>query len=510
MTGTPHEKELERMNQAIREPGMGLRALAAGLALAVGMLFAGASAQGTAASSEVTFPNGIKGEVQVAPAKGFVGSQATLSGTGFEPGANLDIVWVAFDGAWKLEMKDGEYTGNFLGRSYTQRQVDLASVTADSSGAFSTTFTVPEGFGGNHDIYVRDNGDFVNKAGYFVRANWSMSPQSGPVGTNITIHATGLDQPNNIAGWDAVTYDNNVTGVITAQTTHGTANIVIPATGSVGKHFVAVQDAAFGQPYLAIKSSPYGYLNLPEFTFTVTDGAPVLPAPIGQQDPKPTPGVEPTAAGPKLWVDPSGAGVFTKAQIHGRDLPANAEVKLAYTQMSGSRVTTAGYQAMTVPVATVTTDANGAFDAPFKIPDALGGAHRLEASIGDKVVAKTYFNVEAVGLALEPSEGPVGTKITLHMKGIGWTQTNNIFGIVIDNTYIGYACGFSTNGDVVVPITAAWAPGWHFIDLYPSFYRNKNYSAVDEQPFFFRQAVLTWQDHPHKIHFRFAFHVTGN
>ncbi len=498
-----HERSL---NGPRRLPGA--RAVAVAILMALGMLFAVASAQGTAATSEITFPNGMTGKVDVNPAKGFVGSEATLTGSGFEAGAKLEIVWVAFDGTWNLEMKDGEYTGNFLGRSYTQRNVTLATTTADADGAFSTTFTVPEGFGGNHDIYVRSNGTFVNKAGYFVRANWTMSPDSGPVGTNITVTVTGLDQPNNIAGWDAITYDNHITGVITAQTTHGTAKIVIPATGRVGKHFVGTQDAAFGQPYLAIKRSPYGYLNLPEFTFTVTEGDPVLPAPVADQNPASTPGVEPTAAGPKLWVDPSGGAVFTPVQIHGRDLPANAEVKLAFSQMSGSRVTTAGYQAMTVPVATVTTDANGSFDAPFQIPDALGGAHRLEASIGDNVVAKAYFDVMSTGLSLEPARGPVGTKIMLHMKGIGWTQTNNIFGIVVDNTYIGYACGFSTNGDVEVPLTASWAPGWHFIDLYPSFYRNKNYSDVDEQPFFFRQAVLTWQDHPHQMHFRFAFFVT--
>ena len=484
------------------------RAFVAGLALAFALLVTGASAQGTAATSEVTFPNGMQGEVDLSPAKGFVGTQATLSGKGFDAGAKLDVVWVAFDGTWKLEMKDGEYTGNFLGRAYTQRLVTLATVTADAQGAFSTSFTVPEGFGGNHDVYVRANGDFVNKAGYFVRANFAMSPKSGPVGTDITITATGIDSPNNVAGWDAITYDQGITGFITTQTTHGSAKVVIPATGRVGKHFIQVTNAPFDAPYMAIKSSPYGYLNLPGFEFTVTDGAPVLPAAIGQQDPKPMPGVEPTAAGPKIWVDPSGAGVFTKAQIHGRNLPADASVDLAFTAMSGSRVTTAGFTATTVPVAKVTTDANGSFDVDFQIPDALGGEHRLEAHVGDKVVAFTHFDVKAIGLPLEPASGPVGTDIVLHMKGLGWTQTNNIFAVVIDNVYAGYACGFSTNGDVVVPLKATWAPGWHFIDLYPSFYRNKRYGEVDEQPFLFRQAVLTWQDHPHQIHFRFAFHVT--
>ncbi len=484
------------------------RAVALAIVVAVGMLVTAAWAQGTAATSDITFPNGLTGQVDLTPAKGFVGSQVTVKGSGFEAGAKLDIVWVAFDGTWNLEMKDGEYTGNFLGRSYTQHRVTLATVDADANGAFSTTFTVPEGFGGNHDVYIRDNGTFVNKAGYFVRANFTMSPTSGPVGTDITITATGIDAPNNVAGWYAITYDQAITGFVTTQTTHGSAKFVIPATGRVGKHFIQTTDAPFNSPYLALASSPYGYMNTPGFVFTVTDGAPVLPAPIAQQGPGPTAGVEPAGNGPKIWTDPSGAGVFTKTQVHGRDLPANTEIALAYTAMSGSRVTTAGFSATTVPVAKVTTDANGAFDLDWQIPDALGGEHRLEAQVGDKVVAFTHFDVRAIGLPLEPASGPVGTDITLHMKGIGWTQTNNIFAVVIDNVYVGYACGFSTNGDVVVPLKATWAPGWHYIDLYPSFYRNKDYSAVDEQPFLFREAILTWKDHPNQMHFRYAFHVT--
>ena len=478
------------------------------LALALVALVATAFAQGNAASSQATFPNGLKGQVEVAPAKGIVGSQATLSGSGFDPGSQLQLVWGTFAGQWKLEMKNGEYDGNFLGRQFKETDKVLATATVQQDGSFSAPFTVPEGFGGTHDIYVRENGTNVNKAGFYVQMHASMTPDSGPVGTNITVTVTGLDDINNIAGWYALTYDNAITGFITAVTTGGTAKFQIPATGRVGKHLIELRNAPFDAPYLALSSSPYAFLPEPQFMFTVTDGAPVMPKPITQQGQAPVPGVEPAGNGPKLWVDPQEAGVFTDAHIHGRGLPANAKVDLAYTAMSGSRVTEAGYSATTVPVSTVTTDANGAFDAPFQIPDALGGQHRLEAKVNDTIVATAHFDIDAVALPLKPAEGPVGTHITLHVKGLGWTQTTNIFAVVIDNTYLGYGCGFSTNGDVVIPITASWAPGWHYIDLYPSFYRNKDYSAVDEQPFLYRQAILTWQDHPHKLHFRYAFKVT--
>ena len=476
-------------------------ALAAGLA-------GTALAQGNLVSSQASFPHGLVGEVQVTPTDGIVGSQAALSGTGFDPGATLQIVWTAYDGQWKLEMKDGEYTGNFLGRSYDTRDVPLATVTASSDGSFSVPFTVPAGFGGSHDVYVRENGDNVNKAGFRVDMHASMTPESGPLGTNITVTVTGIDAVNNVAGWYALTYDNAITGFITAQTTHGTAQVVIPATGRVGKHLVELRNAPFDSPYLALKSSPYGYLPEPQFTFSVTGGDPVLPAPIADQDPAPTPGSEPAGSGPRIWVDPVAAGVYTAAHIHGQGFAPQTSVALAYSAMSGSRVTTEGFSATTVPVEKVTTDASGAFDLPFQIPDALGGEHRLQAYVGGKVVASAPFTVDSVALPLDPAKGPFGTHIELHVKGLGWTQTTNIFAVVIDNIYLGYGCGFSTNGDVQIPITASWAPGWHFIDLYPSFYRNKDYTAADEQPFLYRQAILTWRDHPHQMHFRYAFYVT--
>jgi hypothetical protein len=485
-------------------------ALLSMLLLVLGMLATSASAQGSAASNEITFPNGIQGHVSVSPDKGIVGTQATLTGSGFEPGASLDVVWSAFKGEWKLEMKNGEYDGNFLGRQFQENNVTLASVTVGSDGSFSAPFTVPEGFGGNHDVYVVENGTYVNKAGFYVQMHATMSPDSGPVGTDITVTVTGIDDINNIAGWYALTYDNTITGFMTAVTTHGTAHMVIPATGRVGTHVIELRNSPFDAPYLALKFSPYSFLPEPQFLFKVTDGAPVLPKPIAEQAPAPTPGAEPSGSGPRIWVNPVAAIPGAPSHIYGAGLPANTKIDLGFTDMSGSRVTTSLFTGTLIKVGSVTTDASGAFTLPFPIPDQHGGGHQLLAQVGKKVVASTDFTIDSEGLPLEPAKGPVGTHIMLHLKGIGWTQTTNIFAVVIDNTYLGYGCGFSTDGDVKIPLTASWAPGWHFIDIYPSFYRNKDYEGADEQPFLYRQAILTWKDHPHKIHFRYAFYVTGD
>ncbi len=484
------------------------RAALPALLLILATVFSAAFAQGNAASSAATFPNGIKGDVEISPSRGIVGSPATLNGTGFDPGSTLEVVWGAFTGSWKLEMNDGEYTGNFLGRQFQESDMPLTTVKVADDGTFSTAFTVPEGFGGTHDVYVRQDGVNINKGGYAVEMHTTMSPESGPVGTDITVTVTGIDALNNVAGWYALLYDNAITGFVTAVETKGTAHVVIPAAGRVGKHLVQLRNSPFDAPYLALASSPYGYLPEPKFTFTVTGGDPVMPPDMKTQGPATVAGSEPMGEGPRMWTDPVSSGVFTEGHVYGKGFAPNATLDLAFTNMSGSRVTLAGYGASMVEVGQVTTDADGAFTLPFATPDALGGDHRLEARAGDEVVATTRFTITPMAVSLDPAEGPFGTDITLHMKGVGWTQTNNIFAVVIDNVFLGYACGFSTNGDVLVPFTASWAPGWHTIDLYPSFYRNKDYSAVDEQPFLYRQAILTWKDHPNKIHFRFMFHVT--
>lgn len=475
---------------------------------AAAMLLALTLALATVAFAQGGFPRGLQGAVTVEPTHGIVGSEATLTGENFEPGATLDLVWTTFDGQWDLEMEDGEYTGNFLGRSFTPSEEALASTTVADDGTFVVDFAVPEGFGGTHDIYVREDGDNLNKAGFAVDMHAEMSPEEGPIGTDITVSVTGLDQVHDVAGWYALMYDNQITGFVTAMQSNGSASFEVPAAGRVGKHLVQLRNAPFNAPYLALESSPYAYLPEPSFTFTVTDEDPILPAPIEEQNSAPVAGTEPEGDGPAIWVDPVDAPVFTPSTVYGKGFAPDTEVDLAYTNMSGSRVTTSGFSGTMVDVATVSTGADGTFELPFEIPDALGGEHRLEATVGDEREAFTYFGIAPSAFPIEPASGPFGTAIELHLKGIGWTQTNNIFAVVVDNVFFGYACGFSTNGDVVVPMIASWEPGVHYIDLYPSFYRNKDYSAVDESPFLFRQAILTHQDHPENLHYRYTFEVT--
>ncbi|MEI9906909.1 MAG: hypothetical protein WDO06_02500 [Actinomycetota bacterium] len=63
-----------------------------------------------------------------------------------------------------------------------------------------------------------------------------------------------------------------------------------------------------------------------------------------------------------------------------------------------------------------------------------------------------------------------GEEITISMKGIGWTQLDNTRAVTYDNSYVGYGCGFNSNGYMVIHIRATGAPGTHIIDLHPLLY----------------------------------------
>ena len=136
----------------------------------------------------------------------------------------------------------------------------------------------------------------------------------------------------------------------------------------------------------------------------------------------------------------------------------------------------------------------------------LGGLHALVLKSGDKVLARTYFVIETSIVSMTPASGPAGTPVTIHLKGVGWTEYDNIYVATYDNAYMGYACGFNTGGDVVIHFTAAGAPGVHLIDLYPGIYQGPEGGQQ-----LYRLPQLTYaDDHPgnHIPALRFSFDVT--
>jgi hypothetical protein len=173
----------------------------------------------------------------------------------------------------------------------------------------------------------------------------------------------------------------------------------------------------------------------------------------------------------------------------------------------GSRVSGEGFSARDKALDKVTVGPDGRINVPVTIPDDLGGLHALALRDGGKTVARTFFVIETNIVGISPTSGPVGTPVTIHLKGVGWTEYDNVYVATYDNAYMGYVCGFNSQGDVVINFTASGTPGWHIIDLYPGIYQG----PPTEPQLLYRQAQLTYaDDHPgNKIPaLRFAFEVT--
>jgi hypothetical protein len=464
-------------------------------------------AQGSPAASQATSsaePTLITyvGQVSLVPSRGVAGTEVTITGTGLDPNAELAVIWNTVQGEWLL---GGEANEQFLGREFSPVAVPLTTVQTDAQGNFTAKFIAPGGHGFTNDVTVERDGKLLNKAGFRLDPTVTIQPESGPVGTPITIHMEGIGWDNLENSW-MVTYDNLFTGLLSSVTTGGIASAVIPATGAPGKHVIRVVHGSFTVPYLNMEQSPRP--DRPTFTlpFTVTDGPPVIPPEAGSQGLAPEAGAPASGTGSAIWTDPASATVGTPLTLSGSGLTAGADLTLTWYTVIGNRVGGQGWDEAAEELTQVTVGQDGTFQYALSVPDDLGGPHRIEASVGGTVVAETQMTITPSAVSISPTSGPVGTVITIQLKGVGWTETANIYNLNYDNGYLGYACGFNTQGDVRIYLPAAGTTGWHFIDLYPGIYKGKDVPGVQN----FRIPQLTFDDHPGERlpAFHFAFEVT--
>ncbi|HSO28682.1 MAG TPA: hypothetical protein VLS28_02155 [Candidatus Sulfomarinibacteraceae bacterium] len=478
---------------------------------------AGAANQPTAASQPTAAPAApatpapiaYVGEFALAPKHGQPGTNVTASGSGFSPNVEMQLVWQAFRGSWKVDMAD---PANFKGRAYDEELVPLTTARTDAGGAFSASFEVPEGFGFGHDVRVLEEGVVRNQAAFKVDMQFSVTPSSGPPGTPITIDVKGVGVTGLTRSW-LVTYDNRFTGWLSSVTTQGHARAVIPATGGPGKHVIKIVHGSFTFPYLNPAQSPDP--TRPTYTaiFTVTDGQPILPPPAETQAIVSSDRAErPAGTGPVVWPDRVEATVGASFVLEGAGLPARTTFDVLWKTQVGVDTGIIGGTGQARPdadweIGTVTSDASGAFRADFEVPKDKGGSHEISLVSGDKIVANTALRVRPSVLALSPARGPVGTEIEINIQGVDDTDTGKILMLVYDNAMLGYSCSVTAQGNITIFLPATGEPGIHYIDFYPGLYKGTDVEGV----YNFRIPQLTYaDDHPGEVlpAFHLAFEIT--
>ena len=212
--------------------------------------------------------------------------------------------------------------------------------------------------------------------------------------------------------------------------------------------------------------------------------------------------------GPRISVSPTIASVGDNITVNGAGFAPNASLPLTWTTRQGSNLL--GYKLVSKPLRQVTASSSGTFTLTMKVPPDLGGTHFIAAgNLTQNSNGTVFIQRSAV---LSATQGPQGTKIQVVMHGVGWDFNTNIVTIDYDNSYIGYACGFNSGGNVTVTIVATGQPGIHTIDLYPSeWWGGSNFAS--QQVVEYRYPLLTPQDHPEQMpsfHFTFLMTSTTN
>lgn len=439
---------------------------------------------------------GYVGKLDLDVFQGPVGMPVTVTGTGLPAGETFDLVWRTSIGSWKVE------NAEYLGRDYAPVGYRIAAVTTDAAGGFTASFNIPEDFGFWHDITVQNAERVLNQAAFYVDMTIKLTPESGPAGSPINVEVKGIGRQQLQNSW-MLLYDNTYTGWMSSVTTGGSANFTIPAVGSPGTHVIEVLHGDFTFPYRNMQQSPEP--DRPRFIldFEVTEGEAILPLPVDQQGLTSVRGLPEPA---DLTVTPRFAQVGQPVVLAGEGFTPGATYPLNWTTVTGNRVSGSGWEESSSVIGEVTADAAGKIETTIDTPDDLGGTHKLWIDAGGEEKAGLLW-ITPSSAPLDVGSGPAGTAFTISLKGVGWTETANIYAVVYDNAYIGYACGFNSQGTVEIFLQATGEPGIHYIDLYPAIYKGK-----ETRPNNFRLPQLTYaQDHPGEDlpRFSYAFEVTA-
>jgi hypothetical protein len=442
-----------------------------------------------ALSVSLTF---AQAQLTLEPTNGIVGSEVTATVRGAAPGAELEADWNVSD-------------GRFFGVVAQESRTVVATATAAADGTATASFSVPEDFGYVHNVFIESGGDQVARGGFIVAPHLEISPTSGPVGTPITVKMTGIGYRFWEIAWHLL-YDGAHAGMLTAITTRGTAVATIPATGQLGLHTLQLLSGTHPVPYLNQQQSPNYKPAVPTVVsalFEVTEGEAVLPlAPEMQTLPRLV-GEAPSGDGPRLWGDLRSGTVGSPIELRGAGFPAGTALRLTFDTVRGNRIAGAGWETIEREMGEVVVGPDGAFVHVLETPDDLGGAHLMWARGGGVEASFEYTITPSVRLA-SPAVVEPGGDIVVVLKGVGWTETANIYTVLLDNGYLGYGCGFNSQGDVTIYLQAPGQEGIHFLSFYPSIYQGEVSgpgapATPDANATYLQVPMLHAQDHPGEV-----------
>ena len=202
----------------------------------------------------------------------------------------------------------------------------------------------------------------------------------------------------------------------------------------------------------------------------------------------------------KLALSPDHGPAGTSVLATGDGLPPNQEVALVWQTMRGAWKAGNGeyhgreYRPVFYRVATARTDAAGHLAQRFAVPEDFGFVHDVLLQQGARLLTKAGYSVD-MSVEISPKSGPVGTPITIDIKGIGWRQLENSWDLMYDNSFTGWVSAVTTSGSARFTIPATGGTGTHVLRLihgeftFP--YLNPQQNPVPDRPRFSTSFEIT-------------------
>jgi hypothetical protein len=283
--------------------------------------------------------------ISISADSGVVGDEVTVAGKGFA--ASENSIAVTYDGT---DTKTG--------------------ISAGGTGSWETTFSLPISAKGSHTVDASGQttqASDVPDVTVTINPEISMSPQSGNVGTSISITGVGFGKSE---GSIVVSFDStNVKTGISADT-KGSWNTSFTVPNSTkGGHTIDASGAATDAE------------DVPDLTFIVSSAVAIKPA-------SGVAGDTVTVTGCGFGGSESGISITLDGNVIKSDITANNE---------------------------------GCWDSSMTIPEIVGGNHILDAygtSTTASEVADAKISVLSK-ISLEPDEGNVGGTVAVNGTGFG-------------------------------------------------------------------------------------------
>jgi hypothetical protein len=214
-----------------------------------------------------------------------------------------------------------------------------------------------------------------------------------------------------------------------------------------------------------------------------------------------------------LKVEPVKGYAGDSFTVMGDGFPPGQKVEFFWSTVDGAYATKVipdnveyherKYEEKRLRLGGAAADPQGRVNVSFVVPEDFGEEHDIYAAVEGRDMGRGGFRILR-NATIHPTEGPVGTPITLTVKGLSWRGFEHFMALRYDNKYTGEISAVTTRGTAVFQIRAAGPIGKHIIQLNnstataPGAYLNTQQSPQD----------YIYAHLDNKQEFRFVFNVT--